>query len=246
MKKILIASGTLLTVVVLTIIWGRSGEAPSREGLVENYPSVGIKSDRPENKKILCPFLRTVERAGLLDAYKSVKSYKTPMFQLIKAAQTFGCGMLECGAVAAKVSKGQKRTLGQDFGYISLEKLHKAEGVSHECGFTFAKGGTQVSDRVRANTFSRLVAKSNDKGQLSYQDLLETKMEICQAQNVEISDPGRVEVKLIFAYLGGVERGYVDLDDVKRLFHAEMPKYKTARWIRFDLFKELDQKFTSK
>jgi len=29
---------------------------------------------------------------------------------------------------------------------------------------------------------------------------------------------------LIYAYLGGVDRGFVDVADIERLFSAEMPK----------------------
>ena len=240
MKKFLIGLGAIVAFVLIAIMWGRSGDAPTRTDLVSQYPSIEEGSARAENKKILCPFLRMIERSGLLDEYKAVKDLQIGLSDLIKAAQTFGCGMLECGGVAIKASQGQETGLGQEFGLLSLEQLHKADGIAHDCGFTFAKGGAEVSDEVRAETLRALGQRAPD-GKVSFQNILNTKKEICNRQNVEMSEPGLVEVKLIYAYLGGVDRGYVDLEDVKRLFHAEMPKYKTERWIRFDLFKELNK-----
>ena len=46
---------------------------------------------------------------------------------------------------------------------------------------------------------------------------------------VEISFPGTVEIQLIWNYLNGGERGYVDYKDVERLLNAEMPKMRTKK-----------------
>ncbi|MFW7378699.1 MAG: hypothetical protein ACOH5I_07830 [Oligoflexus sp.] len=243
MKKILLPLLITVALAIIAILWARSGSAPTSDQLISDYPNIAELSERQENKKILCPFLRIIERAGLLDTYKSTENLAVGITSLVKAAQTLGCGMIECGGVALKVSKGQQETLDQDLGIISLEKLHLAEGIAHDCGFTFAKGGEEVSDEVREQTLLRIASMANDQGHVGFDALLTTKNEICADQNVEISEAGLIEVKLIFAYLGGMDRGFIYLDDIRRLFHAEMPINKTSRWIRLDLFKEMTEAY---
>ena len=245
MKKILLSLLLMVSIGVIIILWARSGDAPSSQQLMSQYPSIAANSVRPENGKILCPFLRLIERAGLLESYQDVQNLTVSIPSLIKAAQTLGCGMIECGGVAFKVSKGQTETLNQDLGLVALEKLHLAAGIAHDCGFTFAKGGEEVSEEVRNATLAKLASRSNEEGQLSFESLLATKNEICAEQNVEISEAGLIEVKLIYGYLGGMDRGYIHLDDVRRLFHAEIPLHKTNRWIRFDMFKEMNKQFNN-
>jgi hypothetical protein len=46
---------------------------------------------------------------------------------------------------------------------------------------------------------------------------------------VKISLPGRVEIGLIWSYLDGGEKGYVDYKDIVRLLNAEMPKMKIKK-----------------
>ena len=46
---------------------------------------------------------------------------------------------------------------------------------------------------------------------------------------------GETEVKLIYTYLGGKERGYVTQSDVDRFLNATMPEYKTSEYIDFSV-----------
>lgn len=243
MKKILYTFLTLVLIGVIVVVLARSGSAPTSQQLISQYPSISNTSERAENKKILCPFLRIIERAGLLDTYQNVQNLSVSIFSLVKHAQTFGCGMLECGAVAFALSKGQTDTLNQNLGIVTLEKLHLAKGLAHDCGFTFAKGGEVISDEVRNNTLARLGRKANSQGQLSYESIMATKNEICAEQNGKITEADLIEVKLIYGFLGGLDRGFIHIDDVRRLFHAEMPLNKTNRWLRFDMIKEMEKQF---
>jgi hypothetical protein len=148
----------------------------------------------------------------------------------------FGCKIFGCGSVATLVSTGQL-THGHDlikgkakFGYVNITRLHKARGVAHECGLTFDKFGTEVSDSARASTLARfkeISGSNNHPGELSKEDLMLVKKEICKKQGVMITRAGAIEVALIYSYLGGHDRGFIEYDDVARLFHAEMPKVKS-------------------
>ena len=205
--------------------------------LLEKYPSISETSNREEKKEILCPFWRLIERSGALDLVNKAKNSDVivSISQIIKNAEEFGCKKLGCGAVASLVSAGQAtyRNTTKLF-HVNISKLHRARGVAHDCGFTFAKGESVVSDVVRANTLERLQEISSQNkviGQLSQDDLMKVKLEICKAQGVEISKAGSVEVGLIYKYLGGTDRGYVEYDDVVRLFHAEMPETKALQGI---------------
>lgn len=209
----------------------------SSEQLVHDYPSVGENSVRKENKTILCPFLRMLHRSGAFDARNPQNNSKimTTIVRLVSAAREFGCDVLACGPVAAAVSAGQV-SHGSDltsgrarFGNVNLARLHKARFVAHDCGLTFAKGGTTVDDEVRKSTLARLKEisdASSNPGELRKKDLMKVKLEICSKQNVKMSLPGEVEVGLIYSYLGGDDRGFVEYADVVRLLHAEMPKTK--------------------
>lgn len=241
MIKILKIIAIVVLALVALIVIGRSGDAPSSADLTNTYPDLAESSSRTEDVRILCPFLRMMHRAGVVapEVTNHSDALKTTAWEIAKGAQILGCGMLECGGVAAKVSKGQELNLDAGFPAIDLGQLHKAEGVAHDCGFTFAKGGTTVDQAVRAKTLADLKTRAGPDGQLKFNDILQSKLKICKAQGVEISEPGFVEVKLIFGYLGGVDRGHVFYDDIHRLFHAEMPQNKTEHWIRFKLFKQM-------
>ena len=54
-------------------------------------------------------------------------------------------------------------------------------------------------------------------------------LERCKEDGVEISFPGTVEIQIIWNYLNGGERGYVDYKDVERLLNAVMPKMITKK-----------------
>ena len=213
--------------------------APTSEELIQSYPDIGEDSERPENKEILCPFLRMLHRAGVFDAQNQENNSKVmvSLVNLALKAREFGCRIFGCGTVGTLVSAGQVSHLGDLFrgdaalGYVNIAALHKARGVAHECGFTFEKGGTAVSDEVRGRTLERLEELTDSEGHLKKEDILKVKLEICEEQGVSISRAGAVEVDLIFIYLGGEDRGYIDFEDVVRLFHAEMPKVKAQKYL---------------
>jgi len=211
---------------ISVVLTGCGGDAPSREQLVTKYPDIEQGSLRAENTKILCPLLRMAERSGFFDEEVATESTLTvDVGSVTNGAKEFGCGTLECGAVAIAVGNGQP---GDG---IDLERLHEASGVAHDCGFTFAQGGTEVSDTVRQATLDRLSELADENGNVVYDDIKTVKLEICAAQGVEMTAPGETEARLIFAYLGGVERGFVPVSDIDRLLHAEMPETKTSSWV---------------
>ena len=57
---------------------------------------------------------------------------------------------------------------------------------------------------------------------------MKVKLDICKSQDVKISGPGKLEVELIYAYLGGRDRGFIEYDDVVRFLHAKMPLTKSV------------------
>lgn len=222
----------VLTAATLFLIGCEQGPAPSREAIVAQFPSVDQGTTRPENPRVLCPFVRMLERSGLFDEeVQNQPTLTVSVNQLTSAAKTFGCGFLECNTVARSVSSGQ----GNGGDAVNIGSLHTATGIAHECGFTFEFGGTEVSDEVRANTLARLAELADADGHLVYQDLLTTKLEICASQGVEKTAAGDLETRLIFAYLGGVDRGFISHADVTRFLHAEMPLVKTSKWINASL-----------
>ncbi len=222
--------------ILMTLMWVTAcKQAPTREEIVAKYPDVDAGGSREENKEILCPFVRMLERSGIFDDDVSEQQTLTVAASSVgRAAQEFGCGFVECNTVANLVAAGQSGG-----GMVHLDRLHEASGIAHDCGLTFELGGTQVSDTVRDATLDRLAELANAEGQLIYDDLLQVKQEICQAQGVSMSAAGETETKLIFAYLGGVERGFVMVDDVDRLLHAQMPLTKTSAWVNASLLSKV-------
>ena len=93
-------------------------------------------------------------------------------------------------------SAGQLTQLATKPGSVNVEALHKAIGIAHDCGLTFAKDGTVVDDAVRSNTLAELKARADRNGRLQFSDLEEVKLNICEAQGVALSDAGDVEVAL--------------------------------------------------
>jgi len=200
--------------------------APTRQALVAKYPNIEQGSAQPENKKVLCPFQRMLVRSGIYDAEVLPQTTLTvPTQSVTDASFEFGCATGSCGPVAAAVDAGQPGT------GVDLISLHKAGAISHDCGLTFALGGTQVSDAVRDATLARLQTLADASGHLSFTNLMTVKKEICDAQGVTITAPERVEVRLIYAYLAGVENGYILLSDVDRFLHATMPVHKSTSWM---------------
>ena len=196
-----------------------------RQDLAATYPSIEEGSTVPENGKVLCPFQRLLDRAGMYDSGAEGQSGTTAsIMDVARAARDFGCSLFSCGAVATAVSVGQTFNGTSSAGRVNLESLHTAAGVAHDCGLTFAKGGTVVDPKVRQRTLDALGARADRHGHLTYSDLKAVKQNICNEQGVTMSFAGRIEIGLIYTFLGGKKRGFIDLDDVVRLFHAELPK----------------------
>ena len=196
-----------------------------RQDLADTYPSIEEGSLEPENVEVMCPFLRLTERAGMFD--RGADEYaplKASIFEVAMAARDFGCSLYSCGAVATAVSAGQIFNGTSSVGKVNLESLHTAAGVAHDCGLTFAHGGTVVDPVVRDRTLDALGDRADSAGHLSYSDLRAVKQSICDEQGVSMSFAGSIEIGLIYTFLGGDRRGFIDHEDVVRLFHAELPK----------------------
>jgi hypothetical protein len=202
-----------------------AGMALSRAELVSRYPDIEEGSRQVENKKILCPFLRMLERAGLFNPELETQSTLTVgIIKIANYAREFGCAFASCSAAATAVSAGQLTQSATSLGKVNVEALHKALGVSHECGLTFAKGGAVVDDATRDSTLAALKARADGQGHLKLSDLQAVKLGICEAQGVTITNPESLELGLIYTFLGGNERGFIDYEDVDRFLHAELPK----------------------
>ncbi|MBC7660792.1 MAG: hypothetical protein H7249_13935 [Chitinophagaceae bacterium] len=196
-----------------------------RSELAAKYPGIEEGSLRPEDPKILCPFHRMLERAGLYDSSKRDQMPLTvSIIKIASYAHEFGCKVVGCGGVATAASGGQLTQGATTFGDVNVEALHKAFGLAHDCGLTFAKGGTTVSNEVRSKTLAALSSRATSEGHLTLQDLEAVKENICAAQRVQNNPVGKTEVRLIYAFLGGKSRGYIDYADVERFLHAELPK----------------------
>jgi len=200
--------------------------APTRAALVAKYPAVAQNGTPAENKKVLCPFQRMLVRSGIYDAdVQPQTSLTVPTQSVTDASFEFGCATGSCGPVAATVDAAQPGS------GVNLEALNHAGALSHECGLTFAKGGDQVSDVVRDATLARLQTLADANGHLSFNNLMTVKREICAAQGVTMGPAEGIEVRLIYAYLAGVENGYILQSDVDSLLHATMPVNKTSSWV---------------
>jgi hypothetical protein len=208
--------------LLLTPAFGVSA-APARENLVLKYPGLE-DTQRAENPKILCPFHRMLERAGIYDmSTDGPGPLLVSVLKITSAAREFGCQVAQCGTVAAAVSGGQITTGTSSFAKVNIESLHTALGVSHDCGLSFAKGSPEVTESHRAKTLAALASLQDESGHLRYEDLVTVKESICEAQGVRNTLPGKIEMKLIYSFLGGNIRGFIDYSDVERFLHAELP-----------------------
>lgn len=194
----------------------------SSASLLNKYPELAANT---ENTEIVCPFLRMLNKAGLfLDEESEKPAELVSVSTISEVSKEFGCSTISCGGVASAVSAGQKLSGVTDLGYVNIEQLHEAKGIAHECGFTFGRNETQVNDQVRQETLRMLKQRANNENQVTLSDLQAVKKEICNEQNDEVTLAGSVETGLIYTFLGGERRGYVDLADVDLFLHAKLPK----------------------
>jgi hypothetical protein len=131
----------------------------SRSELVKKYPSIEEGSKKKENKKVMCPFLRMLHRAGALTTVSIKNDIMVRIGELAKASQEFGCGIIACGSVAAGVSGGQlshlkdARSGRAKARHVNLTNLPHGRGFAHDgCGLTFNKGEKEISDDRRNKT----------------------------------------------------------------------------------------------
>lgn len=214
----------------------------SSKELRNDYPNIDDGSTRAENKKILCPFHRLMERAGKYDNLPAsfADQIIVKVSTLVAAAEEFGCKVAGCKTVAHTVAVGQNTSLSDrakkyaQFGKVNVTRLHKARGIAHDCGLTFEKGGVEVSDKRRDLSLSKLKALSlanSPAGTLVLSDIQKVKQEICDLEGVKSTFAGRFEMELIFKYLGGEDRGFIEYSDVERFLHAKMPLTKAVEGI---------------
>lgn len=216
---------TILTASLFLLFpMNASSKAADRDELVSRYPGLEDQNLKAENPKILCPFHRLLERAGLYDSSKdSPGPLLVSILKVTAVAREFGCDIIQCGTVATAVSGGQVTTRTSHFNNVNLESLHTALGVSHDCGLAFAKGGNEVNAAHRARTLSALADRQDANGRLQYEDLVAVKESICSEQGVRNTFAGKTEMKLIYSFLGGKKRGFIDYSDVERFLNAELP-----------------------
>jgi hypothetical protein len=177
---------------------------PSCTELTEKHPEV-LDPNIREDKRVLCPFLRIIQRSQLLvDEVKAnlqleaFKGFQLPVSiqKIIGVTQEFGCSGTACGAVATQVSAGQSGKELAKVGptdIVDIGNLSTAKGVAHECGFTFAYGDTAVCPKTRAATLKIFEARAKE-GRLSFQDVMEVKKEMCK-RDFALSKNGTLPTK---------------------------------------------------
>lgn len=166
---------------------------PMCEQIIATYPA--IEDDHNvEDKRVLCPMLRMVNRskrlaANIADNLASgaflSDALPVTIRNLIGAVAEFGCNAPDCGAVAVGVSAGQQKkdpkTIDPAKDIVDISRLHTAKGVAHDCGFTFAFNEVEVSDVTRNATLKILADRAaKKKGRISWDDLMETKRLMCK------------------------------------------------------------------
>jgi hypothetical protein len=233
MKKLIQRASLLAVMAGSVLLTGCGGDAYTAEELLTMYPDISATSTKAEEKEILCPFQRMLKRSGILDDAIEEGSFEVKNRTLTEAAEVFGCNSGACGAAVGYASLAQG-----NWSRLDMDRLHEAGFLSHDCGLQFELGGVTVSDTRRAATLSRLSELAVD-GRLDFNDLMTVKNETCAQEGVEITIGGETEVKLIYAYLGGPDRDYIEYSDVEKFLHATMPDYKAAGFIDINLMGEV-------
>jgi hypothetical protein len=220
------------------------------EELKERHPD--LTSDRVGNAAILCPFVRMLERSGALDDLDNLSDDGGLVFDardLYAPVNEFG---LECDLatlVPWGTGLGQEQTVTGPADILfailnpfktvepDLERLFEVDAPSlgnpTECGLNFEGNGASGWSETRySQTISKLEAKADADGHLSYEDLLNTKIETCEELGMEPFDG---DMKLMYNYLGGLDRGYIDITDVANFIKEspEMPSVKAIAQINY-------------
>lgn len=201
---------------------------------------------KEENISILCPFLRIMERYDVVTNIQPRQELMYRTAETIRGARKLGAWNYGVTSPTIAVSSAQTTTRTSIPGFVNYAALHMAPGVSHECGFTFdgsietdqqiqKKGkdveastdarfnAVQVNDQVRRSTIGALASLQDEKGRLSYDAIKAVKLARCEEQGEEVSNAEKMEVGLMYTFLGGKERGFVDFSDVWRFFNGKLP-----------------------
>ncbi len=254
---------------------GRS-PGPTCSEIVAKYPKVA-DANHPEDKKVMCPFLRILKRTGLLDQEISnnlgsswAKDSVAPV-GVIKISQTvpeIGCQGRACAAVAEQVAMSQNKgwpALTVDIGKLFAAPPRetytnpKQQRGSHDCGYTFQFGDSAVNPQVRTATLERFNALAAENGgKVKLEHLVQVKKEMCKRdfglykiskliafspvdeKNATLLPDIRdhIEVALIWAYLGGMERGWFTVADLYHFFHGTIPPNKTKFFLDLKLLED--------
>lgn len=189
--------------------------------LLEAYPDI-LSDDPPENANILCPYLRLLERYGIIGndfMPKFVSSNK-----ILSALKVLGTNPNKLAVVVClTVSLEQTTNFVSLPWFVNLEALHLSPSIAHDCAFTFAKGATVVEDITRNSTLSKLAELADDSGRLTMENIADVKYAICKEQGVEITDPEKGELILMYELLGGGVQGYIEYSDMERFLYTKLP-----------------------
>jgi hypothetical protein len=235
----MLAKATMRRASMIVIMAGSAfltacgGDAYTSAELTSMYPDISAASTKAEEVEVLCPFQRMLKRSGILDEAIEENSFEVKNRTLTEATEVFGCDSTTCSTAIGYASLAQG-----NWNSIELNRLHEAGFLSHDCGLTFELGGITVSDTRRDATLDRLAELAVD-GRLVYSDLMTVKQETCDQEGVEMTVGGETEVKLIYAYLGGPEREYIEYSDVDKFLHATMPDYKATGYLNLSLVGEV-------
>ena len=179
---------------------------PTCSEVSAQYPVV-LMAKPEENKKVLCPFLRMIERTGVWKdeikkniAQLSANNPYLPVTVkvLIEEALDFGCGESGCKPVAIGVSAGQQLQSPDKIGdesIVDIGKLAQARGTAHDCGYTFGLGETEVNPLRRAETLAMLKNRAKNHDQLTLNDLIEVKKTWCKRDYEEAKKTSLTRLK---------------------------------------------------
>ncbi len=194
----------------------------------------------------------------LQNAGKGNLMYPLTIKALLAPALEFGCGVGGCKPVAVGVSAGQTKTdpsLINDMSLVDIGNLPDALGVAHDCGYSFGLGEREVNPARRDESLRMFKARAKNGTDISLADIIQVKQENCkkdyqtakssgialknkvdEANKTLIFEPAdTVEIVLIWGYLGGVDNGSINYDDLVDLFNARLPTRKTKYMLDNDL-----------
>ncbi len=175
-----------------------------------------------------------------------------------------GCEGSACVAVAQSVAKNQNTftppqvDIGKLFAAPPRSTYNDTskDRASHDCGYTFQFGDETVNEQVRITTMKRFKELADkNSGKITVEDLVTVKKEACRrdykiyktkginpfnkvddAKQTLVPDSrDETEVALIFAYLGGVDNGYISYESLDNFFHAKLAPTKTSFLLDFPL-----------